>query len=95
MSLRNTLLRFTSEIQYMFSSAPLDRISSFSEPFRVAIQNSHLWKSERERRELSSGCVTVMIPSDPEQDTSINILVGYDDGFRLREMFGLQQVRIE
>jgi len=95
LSLRNTLLRFTSEIQYMFSSAPLDRISSFSEPFRVAIQNSHLWKSERERRELSSGCVTVMIPSDPEQDTSINILVGYDDGFRLREMFGLQQVRIE
>jgi len=37
----------------------------------------------------------VMISSDLEQDTSINILVGYDDGFRLREMFGLQQVRIE
>ena len=36
-----------------------------------------------------------MIPKKPEQDTSINILVGYEDGFRLREMFGLQQVTIE
>lgn len=93
--MHNTPLTLTSGIQYMFSTAPLDRISSFSEPFRTAIQNSHLWKSERERRESSSSCVTVMIPSDPEQDTCINILVGYDDGFRLREMFGLQQVTIE
>ncbi len=79
----------------MFSGAPLDRILAFSEPFRTAMQNSHLWISERERRELSSGCVTVMIPKKPEQDTCINILVGHDDGFRFREMLGLQQVTIE
>lgn len=39
--------------------------------------------------------MTVMIPKKPEQDTCINILVGHDDGFRFREMLGLQQVTIE
>ncbi len=79
----------------MFSGAPLDRILTFSEPFRKAMQNSRLWISERERGESFSGCMTVMIPNKPEQDTCINILVGHDDGFRFREMLGLQQVTIE
>ncbi|KAF6230335.1 hypothetical protein HO133_004675 [Letharia lupina] len=72
----STALQDRRRIQYMFSSAPLDRMPSFSEPFRTAVQNSHL-------------------SNDPEQDISTNILDAYDDGSRLRGMFGMQQVMIE
>lgn len=37
----------------------------------------------------------MIISSDLKQDISINILIDYDDDFRLRKMFKLQQIKIE
>lgn len=80
-----------TEIKYMCTNAPARDISKLPEPFRTAVQNSRLWKWERNQEpELeTTGCLSTLFPKNNRHDVSVTIFCGNDDGYVLNDFFGL------
>lgn len=64
----------------MFSKVPVDRLQLLGEPLCSAIQNSNYYQQEQKRGELTSDCYTSIFPKDPNEDMSITLLVGRQQG---------------
>ena len=88
---RALLLMRSIEIQYMFSKAPIGQILLLGDLLSKALQSSHHWAMERRLRELTTDCVTTMIPKDRSQDVSITLWVGPEAGLLLNDMFSLRK----
>ncbi|KFY65654.1 hypothetical protein V496_02423 [Pseudogymnoascus sp. VKM F-4515 (FW-2607)] len=78
------------EMKYMYTNAPASNISRMPEPFKAAVQNSQLWKSERNQGLETTGCWPSLFPKDNRQDVSFTIWCGNDDGEFLTKFFGGQ-----
>lgn len=48
-----------------------------------AVKQSNLWKGERLRNETATDCLTTIIPEGENEDITINLWVGRDDGLAL------------
>lgn len=72
----------------MYTNAPASSISELPEPFKTAVQNSRLWKWEREQQLEVTGCLATLFPTDNKQDVSVTIWCGNADGYRLNSIFG-------
>ncbi|OJD20609.1 hypothetical protein ACJ73_08056 [Blastomyces percursus] len=79
------------EMKYMFTNAPASAISTLSEPFKQAVENSRLWKWERSHGLGQTGCLASLFPKDVMQDVSFTIWCGHDDGYRLNSVFGMRR----
>jgi len=78
-------------MKYVYTNAPTSYISMLPEPFRTAIENSRLWKWERNQPGLdTTGCLSTVIPKGEGQDVSFSIWCGHDDGYRINDILGLQ-----
>ncbi|PSN59050.1 hypothetical protein BS50DRAFT_509234 [Corynespora cassiicola Philippines] len=71
------------EIEYRYSEAPITLIHRLGEPFASDIQSSKQWKWERALGGSTTDCLTVLSPKNQNQDISINILVGFEEGTQL------------
>lgn len=81
----------TIEIQYMFSKAPISQIPLLGPALSDAVQTSGHWKMERRLGEITTDCLTTMIPEDRNQDISITLWVGPERGLQLKDIFNLQK----
>ncbi|CZT07740.1 uncharacterized protein RCO7_11232 [Rhynchosporium graminicola] len=88
----DSLLPYTENraIEHMYTNAPATNITKFPEPFKTAIQNSRLWKSERSQNMKTTGCWPSLFPQDDRQDVSFTIWCGNEDGEDLTKFFGTQ-----
>ena len=78
-------------MKHMYTNALISSIAELPEPFLKAVQNSRLWKSERNQEELeTTGCLATLFPKDNTQDVSFTVWCGNDDGYHLSNIFGLQ-----
>lgn len=77
-------------MKHMYTNAPASNISKMPEPFRRAVKNSRLWKSERSQGLETTGCWPSLFPKDDRQDVSFTIWCGNEDGERLTDTFGGQ-----
>jgi len=77
-------------MKHMYTNAPATNITKFPEPFKTAIQNSRLWKSERSQNMKTTGCWPSLFPQDDRQDVSFTIWCGNEDGEDLTKFFGTQ-----
>jgi len=66
--------------KYMFSKVPVDRLHLLGEPFC----------KEQKRGELTSDCYTSIFPKDPNEDMSITLLVGRQQGEALDQRLMVQ-----
>jgi len=80
----------STEMKHMYTNAPASNISKIPEPFRTAVKNSQLWKSERSQGLETTGCWPTLFPQDNRQDVSFTIWCGNEDGERLTKFFGGQ-----
>ena len=79
-----------SAVQHIASNGSADLVAGLPYPFREAVQNSQLFKEERRRMSRTTGCLSVLFPTDNTQDVSVTIWCGNDDGYVLTNFFGLQ-----
>ncbi|XP_014550439.1 hypothetical protein COCVIDRAFT_115455 [Bipolaris victoriae FI3] len=77
-------------MKYMYTNALSHEVSALPEPFSSVIQNSRLWKWERDQGLKCTGTFALLFPKDHTQDVSLTIWCGHDDGYRLIELFSLQ-----
>jgi hypothetical protein len=80
-----------TEIEYMCTNASASDIEKLPEPFRTYVQNSRLWKWERSQEpELkTTGCLSTLFPKSNAHDVTVTMFVGHNDGYKLRDFFGL------
>jgi hypothetical protein len=78
-----------TEIEYIYSSAPIAQISLLPPMFSEAIQSSLHWKVERGRGIDTTECLTTLIPEDPMVDMGVTLLVGQEKGLELSNIFQL------
>lgn len=74
----------------MFTNAPANIISIVPQPYRQAIMNSALWKWERSQGYTTTSCLAHLFPKDPTQDVSVTLWVGYNEGYRLNDIFKVE-----
>jgi hypothetical protein len=85
-----TTNNLSTEMKYMYTNALASNISKMPEPFRTAVQNSQLWKSERSQNMQTTGCWPSLFPKDDREDVSFTIWCGNEDGEHLTKFFGGQ-----
>jgi hypothetical protein len=85
-----TTNNLSTEMKYMYTNALASNISKMPEPFRTAVQNSRLWKSERSQSMQTTGCWPSLFPKDDREDVSFTIWCGNEDGEQLTKFFGGQ-----
>ncbi|QKX57717.1 uncharacterized protein TRUGW13939_04836 [Talaromyces rugulosus] len=78
------------QIQFMYSKSPADHIPYLRDLIIDAVQTSRQWKTEREAGELTTDCLTTMIPEDVNEDISITLWVGQSAGLALLDVLKLQ-----
>ena len=78
------------EIEYMFSSAPVELMHLLTQLIPDAIQTSRLWTSERQANDPRTGCLATMIPQDGNADISITLWVGQQAGMEILNTLKLQ-----
>lgn len=78
------------QIEYMFSSAPVERMHLLPQLIPDAIQTSRLWTSERQANDPRTGCLATMIPQDGNADISITLWVGQQAGMEILNTLKLQ-----
>jgi len=86
--LHGTANNSSTEMKDMYTNAPASNISKMPEPFRMAIENSRLWKWERSQGLKTTGCWPSLFPKDRTQDVSFTIWCGKKDGEHLTKFFG-------
>lgn len=74
----------------MYSKSPADHIPKLRDLIIDAVQTSRQWKTEREAGELTTDCLTTMIPKDINEDISITLWVGQSAGLALLDVLKLQ-----
>lgn len=74
----------------MYSKSPADHIPYLIDFIIDAIQSSRQWKTERDAGELTTDCLTTMIPEDVNADISITLWVGQRAGLELLDVLKLQ-----
>ncbi|KID95380.1 hypothetical protein MAJ_08653, partial [Metarhizium majus ARSEF 297] len=77
------------QIQYMYSNAPISQICLLGDLLSQAIQGSRQWHLERRLGDLTTTCLTTMIPEDPTQDISVTLWVGQEAGLQMNDTFNL------
>jgi hypothetical protein len=77
------------EIEYRFSEAPIDRIERLVEMLPSAIRSSQQWTWERSYGGSTTDCLNVLSPKNRDQDISITIRVGFEEGTKLVGYLGL------
>jgi len=87
---KSETLQMRRQIQYMFSNTPTTQISLLGDLLSNAVQTSQQWKAERDRGELTTECLTTLIPKGQNEDISITLWVGQIAGFRMLDLFILQ-----
>ncbi|PCG88163.1 Hypothetical protein PENO1_111770 [Penicillium occitanis (nom. inval.)] len=78
------------EFKHMYTNAPVGVISKLPQQIRTAIENSALWKWERDQDLQVTGCLATLFPKSNQQDVSFTIWCGNEDGYDIIEAFGLQ-----
>jgi hypothetical protein len=58
-----------------------------------AIQKSKQWKWERELGGATTDCLNILSPKNRDQDISITIMVGFEEGMQLVEDLDLKKAR--
>lgn len=86
---RPTHANICTEIQYMYSNAPISQICLLGDLLSQAIQGSRQWHLERRLGDLTTTCLTTMIPEDPTQDISVTLWVGQEAGLQMNDTFNL------
>ncbi|KAF2192046.1 hypothetical protein K469DRAFT_622026 [Zopfia rhizophila CBS 207.26] len=81
------------QIQFAYSSIPLDNIEKLFEIMRKGIETSQQWTSERERGERASSFVTALIPTG-EKDCCFTVNIGREDMMRGLRPLGLTQLKL-
>jgi hypothetical protein len=81
---------FETEFKHMYTSAPVSVVSKLPRQIRNAIENSALWKWERDQGLQVTGCLATLFPKSNQQDVSFTIWCGNEDGYHINEVFGLQ-----
>lgn len=76
------------EIQYMYSKARADEISLLIELLPDAIRSGRQWKIERGLGELTTDCITTLVPKGLA-DMSITLWVGQEAGIRINNKLRL------
>lgn len=78
-----------TDIQYMYSKAPTERVALLGDLLSEAVQSSRQWQMERSLEETTTDCITTLVPKNPSQDISITLWVGQEAGLRMNDVFRL------
>lgn len=64
-------------------------VDKLPEPFRTGIEQSKLWKHEKETGGLLTNCLALHLPEKVNEDTFLVIRMGYYDGYKVSDILGL------
>ncbi|OJD23307.1 hypothetical protein ACJ73_05343 [Blastomyces percursus] len=74
---------------WSFSCMGRHMVEHFPEPFCTGMKMSSLWKEEKKRGGLAiTNCLSIQLPKTLNEDAFCVVRIGYDDGFRICNMFG-------
>ncbi|KAK2796022.1 hypothetical protein FQN50_009642 [Emmonsiellopsis sp. PD_5] len=74
---------------WSFSCMGRHMVKNLPEPFHTGMKMSSLWKEEKKRGGLAiTNCLSIQLPKTLNEDALCVVRIGYDDGFRICNMFG-------
>ena len=82
---KKKLKKYTTEIEYRYSEAPINLISVLGPTLSEAVKSSRQWAWERSIGGAATDCFSALAPKMRGQDISVNLLVGFEKGTQMIE----------